>query len=137
MNYETAIELAHQRMREAGKRRREYHIDVLSIFGTEEERFNGLIIYKAYNEYLYLIDYANYAGLIILSDSAYFNADDYTENTKLQEFTGEIKIIRTGIWSIDGSSGGGVLTGGIGEAPPGGDIRRSIAPVDFLRVVIH
>lgn len=137
MNYEMAIELAHQRMREIGKCRREYHIDVLSIFGTQDERDNGLITYKAYNEYLYLIDYANYAGLIILSDSAYFNADDYTENTKLQEFTGEIKIIRVGTWSIDGTSGGGGLGGGIGEGPPSGDIRRNLVPVDFVRVVIH
>jgi len=126
MNYETAIALAHQRMREIGKSPDEYHIDVLSIIGTPEERLAAEISYKAYNEYLYLVDYKNYYGLIILSDSAIFHADDYSYNTKSQEFTGAVKIFRLPetSWSIDGT-GGSIAT-------LGGQV-----PVDFVRVVIH
>lgn len=125
-----AIELAHQRMREIGKKPCEYHVDVLSIVGTAAERLNGAIFFKAYNEYLYLIDYQNYYGFVIISDSAFFNATDYTHNTKLQEFTGQIVIVRLpGGWSIDG--GGLVLDGDLYG------IRRRMIPIDFVRVVIH
>lgn len=126
MNYEAAIELAHQRMREIGKAPEQYHIDVLSIVGTEAERLAGEITFKAYNEYLYLIDYLNYFGFIIFSDSAIFHADDYTFSSKLQEFTGEVKILRLPekSWSIDGKGGPVVVLG-------------PMRPVDFVRVVIH
>jgi hypothetical protein len=100
MNYETAIELAHQRMREIGKSKDEYHIEPVTIIGTELERENGEIILKAYNEYYYLVNYENYFGFIILSDSGFFNADDYSENT-YQEFTGIIKILKKGdVWNM-------------------------------------
>lgn len=124
MNYEAAIELAKQRMREIGKGPCEYHIDVLSIIGDNDERKAGLIQFKAYNEYLYLIDYRNYFGLTIISDSAVFNSDDYTYNTKLQEHTGGIRIIKSGkTWSIEGLAT---------ETDP-----AKQTPVDFVRVVIH
>jgi len=91
MNYETAIELARQRMREIGKQPDEYHIEPVCIIGNKVEQRTGEIVIKAYNEYYYLVNYENYFGFTILSDTGYFNADDYTENT-IQEFTGLIRI---------------------------------------------
>jgi len=126
MNYETAIELAHQRMREIGKAPGQYHIDVYSTVGTPDERAQGMISFTAYNEYLYLINYERYFGLIILSDSAIFHADDHSFDTKSQEFTGDIKIFRLPekSWSIDGTGGSIAILG-------------PQIPVDFLRVIIH
>ena len=101
MNYETAIVLAHQRMREIGKSNEQYHIEPVSIVGKDIERKNGEIILKAYNEYYYLVNYEAYYGFIILSDTGYFDADNYTENT-LQEFTGLIRIIQKGAyWNLN------------------------------------
>ena len=100
MNYETAIFLAHQRMREIGKTVDEYHIEPVTIVGKELERKNGEIIINAYNEYYYLVNYENYYGFMITSDTGYFNADNYTENTT-QEFTGLIRIIqRKKYWNV-------------------------------------
>jgi hypothetical protein len=101
MNYETAIVLAHQRMREIGKCADEYHIEPVCIVGKDLERKNGEIILKAYNEYYYLVNYEVYFGFVIISDTGYFNADDYTENT-IQEFTGLIRIIKKGtFWNVN------------------------------------
>lgn len=100
MNYVTAIELAHQRMREIGKCPHEYHVEPVSIVGKLLEQRKGEIILKAYNEYYYLVNYDIYYGFVIMSDTGYFNADDYTENT-IQEFTGLIRIIKTGEWSFN------------------------------------
>lgn len=101
MNYETAIELAHQRMREIGKCPHEYHIEPVSIVGKLLEQRKGEIVLKAYNEYYYLVNYENYYGFVIISDTGYFNADDYTENT-IQEFTGLIRIIQKGkSWNVN------------------------------------
>jgi hypothetical protein len=125
MNYEAAIAFARQRMREIGKSPCEYHMDVLSVVGTLDERTAGEITIQARNEYLYLLNYEELFGLLIMSDYAYFHADDYSFNTKSQEFTGLIKIIRlpSVAWSIDNPTAEG-----------GGPHQK---PVDFLRVVIH
>lgn len=93
MNYETAIELVHQRMSEIGKCRSEYHLEPVTIVGTKAQQKAGEIVIKAYNEYYYLVNYQLYYGFEIISDSGYFNADDYTQNT-YQEFTGLIRIIQ-------------------------------------------
>lgn len=104
MNYETAIVLAHQRMREIGKCINEYHIEPVSIVGKLLEQRKGEIVLKAYNEYYYLVNYEIYYGFVIMSDTGYFNADDYTENT-IQEFTGLIRIIQKGkTWNINSAS---------------------------------
>lgn len=118
MNYETAIELAHQRMREIGKCIHEYHIEPVCIVGKDEEIRSKEIILKAYNEYYYLVDYKNYLDFIILSDTGYFNANDYTENT-VQEFTGLIRIIL-------------IRKGGL-ELPE----IQPFKPIDFIKVTIH
>ena len=117
MNYETAITLAHQRMREIGKTKEDYHIEPVCIVGTELERNKGEIILKAYNEYYYLVNYENYFGFLILSDTSYFNADDYTENTP-QEFTGLIRILKNApTWNMTN------------KTPP--------KAIDFIKVTIH
>ncbi|MDP2385686.1 MAG: hypothetical protein Q8M29_04905 [Bacteroidota bacterium] len=104
MNYETAIELAHQRMREIGKRRSEYHIEPVSIVGTRAQQKEGEIVIKAYNEYYYLVNYQIYYGFSIISDTGYFNADDYTQNT-YQEFTGLIRIIKNNkFWNVNAAN---------------------------------
>lgn len=104
MNYETAIVLAHQRMREIGKSIEQYHIEPVSIVGKRLEQRQGEIILKAYNEYYYLVNYELYFGFVIISDTGFFNADDYTENT-IQEFTGLIRIIQKGRnWNVNSPS---------------------------------
>jgi hypothetical protein len=130
MNYETAIALAHQRMCEIGKQHcKDYHIEPVSIVGTEAERKAGEITIRAYNEYFFLVNYEKYYGLRIFSDASYFEADDYTYNTIPQEFTGLIKIIRipSKAWSIDGT--GGML--------PLLTANQRMIPVDFIKVTIH
>ncbi|HWY11793.1 MAG TPA: hypothetical protein VN026_10735 [Bacteroidia bacterium] len=107
MNYEAGIELAHQRMREIGKKSEEYHIEVVTVVGTSAERAAGRIQVKAYNQYYYLINFENYYGLEILSDTGYFNSFDFTNNTIL-EFTGSIiiqKLSPAAIWSISADDG--------------------------------
>lgn len=129
MNYETAISLVHQRMCEIGKQCHEYHIEPVSIVGTELERKAGEINIRAYNEYFFLVDYKNYYGLQIFSDVSYFNADDYTYNTVPQEFSGLIKIVRLPLkaWSIDGSGGGLLVIAA----------QVRMIPLDFIKVTIH
>ncbi len=135
MNWEVAIELAHQRMREIDKKCGEYHIDILPVVGTKEERDNGLISFTAYNEYLYLIDSQNYSGLLILSDTAIYNADDHTHNTKHQEFTGHIQIFKLpgSEWSITDAQDLLIMA----AAVPAPEPVTKLNPVNFLRVVIH
>jgi hypothetical protein len=100
MTYESAITLAHQRMREIGREANTYHIEPVCIVGTLQERQQGEITIKAYNEYYYLVNYEKYFGFTIKSDTGYFNADDYTENTT-QEFTGLINISKTAsLWNL-------------------------------------
>lgn len=140
MNYETAIVLAHQRMREIGKCIHEYHIEPVSIVGKELERRQGEIILKAYNEYYYLVNYEIYFGFVIISDTGYFNADDYTENT-IQEFTGLIRIIQKNkTWNVN-SPNNAIL------APIGKRISiieevemirtKTVRAIDFIKVTIH
>jgi hypothetical protein len=104
MDRYTAIEYAKQRMNEIGLTVGQYHIKPLIVVGTVRERNTRQIIINAQNQYLYLIHYWLYSGLEIISDTGYFNADDYTNNT-IQEFTGlvEIKQLPSKIWSIDNS----------------------------------
>jgi glutathione peroxidase-family protein len=91
MNYEAAIELAKQRMRELGKTPEAYHLEVVAIVGTASERSVKSIKVKAYNQLYFLVNSSSYQGLKILGDTGYFNSDDYTNNTT-QEFTGLIEI---------------------------------------------
>lgn len=132
MTYETAIILAHQRMREIGKTPDSYHIEPISIVGKLLERQNGEITLKAYNAYYYLVNYEKYFGFIILSDTGYFNADDYTENTPL-EFTGLIRIIKKSPqWNLNY----------VINHPPDGSGGSSLPPlpyraIDFIKVSIH
>lgn len=139
MNYETAIELAHQRMREIGKSREDYHIEPVCIVGTELERRNGEIILKAYNEYYYLVNYEKYIGFIILSDTGFFNADDYTENT-YQEFTGLIRILQKNkSWNVAGT------IANVEPKPTNITIIQEVEmirtqtarAIDFIKVTIH
>lgn len=95
MDFTTAIHQAHQRMREIGKTYKQYHIEPVTIVGTETQRNNGEITIKAYNAFYYLVNYQNYTGFYILSDTGFFDADDLTQNT-IQEFTGLIRIVRKG-----------------------------------------
>lgn len=139
MDYRTAIELAHQRMREIGKARELYHIEPVTIVGSQLERNNGEILIKAYNAYYYLVNYERYSGFYIVSDASFFDADEYTENTR-QEFTGTIRIIRKGAsWNNvtpitpvidpDGNAGPPPI---IFTEPTG--MNQTIRPIDFLRV---
>lgn len=105
MDYIAAIELAKQRMRELGKTPEEYHLDTISIMGTTQERLDGRITYKAYNQLLFLVNDSKYFGLSILGDTGYFNSVQFTNNTS-QEFTGLIEIERIGVeWSIEKNNG--------------------------------
>lgn len=100
MNYEAAISLARQRMREIGKQPGEYHYEVVFVVGTAEERAAGLIQLNAFNQYYYLINWEWYYGFEICSDGNYFNLSDFTQNT-LEEFTGVISIKKNqAYWSI-------------------------------------
>ncbi len=124
MNDINAIQLAHQRMREIGKTPEEYHVEVVQIVGTYPERVAGRIQIKAYNEIYWLINWYNYYGLEIISDSGYWNSFDHTANTN-EEFTGLIiiqKIAPDVIWSI--------------SMDGGGDIPGQNYPVEFVKVTI-
>lgn len=138
MNYETAIELAHQRMREIGKSREQYHIEPVSIVGKDIERKSGEIILKAYNEYYYLVNYEAYYGFIIISDTGYFDADNYTENTP-QEFTGLIRIIQKGTyWNLNLPSSLIIPTPKINVITELELIRiKTLRAIDFIKVTIH
>lgn len=139
MNYETAIVLAHQRMREIGKKRNEYHIEPVSIVGTEAEQKQGEIVIKAYNEYYYLVDYQIYYGFIIISDTGYFNADNYTQNT-YQEFTGLIRIVKNDKkWAMNVPSQQLAAKGGYTTITQELELIRSrpFRAIDFIKVTIH
>lgn len=124
MNYEAAIAIAKQRMQEIGKTPEQYHMEVALITGSAAERAAKLIRLKGYNQYFYLVDYAKYKGLQINSDTGYFNADDYTNNTN-QEFSGAIEISQLAgkTWSIEEF---------IGDPATGGEI--VLHPIVFIRV---
>lgn len=139
MNYETAIVLAHQRMREIGKSIEQYHIEPVSIVGKDLERRNGEVVLKAYNEYYYLVNYENYYGFVILSDTGFFNADNYTENT-IQEFTGLIRIIQKGkFWNLNLTNTLLVPNSTKINAVDELELMRTKAPraIDFIKVTIH
>jgi hypothetical protein len=122
MNDITAIQLAHQRMSEIGKKPEEYHLEVVEVVGTYAERVAGKIQLKAYNQYYYLFNTYGYYGLEIISDSGYWNSFDYTNNT-IVEFTGHIIIQKvTPDWSISNDGGG--------------DIPGPNRPVEFVKVTI-
>ena len=111
MDWYTAIEFAKQRMKEIGKRTGDYHIKSVIVVGTLEQRSARRIVIQARNEYYILVNYGKLSGLEILSDTGYFNSDDYTNNTNTQEFTGEIIItqLKGKNWSIDTKTDTGVL----------------------------
>jgi hypothetical protein len=139
MNYETAIELAHQRMREIGKCIHEYHIEPVSIVGKLLEQRKGEIVLKAYNEYYYLVNYEIYYGFVIISDTGYFNADDYTENT-IQEFTGLIRIIQKGkSWNVNSPSAAHVpIEKRVTIIEEVEMLRtKTVRAIDFIKVTIH
>lgn len=124
MNDITAIQLAHQRMSEIGKKPEEYHVEVIGVVGTYAERVAGRIYIKAYNQYYYLINWYNYYGLEIISDTGFWNSFDFTNNT-IEEFTGQIIIQKLSpdvLWSISNDDGSGL--------PP------QTRPVEFVRVTI-
>lgn len=125
MNDITAIQLAHQRMSEIGKKPDEYHVEVVEVVGTYPERVAGKIQLKAYNQYYYLFNTYGYYGFEIISDSGYWNSFDYTNNT-IVEFTGHIiiqKLAPDVIWSISMDDGSGL--------PP-----TQNRPVEFVKVTI-
>jgi hypothetical protein len=139
MNYETAIVLAHQRMREIGKSIEQYHIEPVSIVGKDLERRNGEVVLKAYNEYYYLVNYENYYGFVILSDTGFFNADNYTENT-IQEFTGLIRIIQKGkFWNLNLTNTLLVPNSTKINAVDELELMRikTVRAIDFIKVTIH
>lgn len=124
MNDITAIELAHQRMSEIGKKPDEYHVEIIEVVGTYAERVAGRIQLKAYNQYYYLFNSYNYYGLEIISDTGYWNSFDYSNNT-IVEFTGKIiiqKLDPSAVWSISNDGGS--------------DIPGPNRPVEFVRVTI-
>jgi hypothetical protein len=122
MNDITAIQLAHQRMREIGKSPEEYHVEVIEVVGTLAERIAGKITFKAYNQLLWLFNTYAYFGFEIRSDSGYWNSFNYSNNT-IVEFTGEIIIQKiTPDWSISNDGGG--------------DLPSSTRPVEFVKVTI-
>jgi hypothetical protein len=107
MNHDIAIELAKQRMQEIGKRPGEYHLEMITVAGTEQERAAGKITVKAYNQIYYLLDWHLYYNAEISSDSGYFRSDDHTNNT-VEEFTGLIKIkklVPFGTWNLESFEG--------------------------------
>lgn len=124
MNDITAIQLAHQRMSEIGKKPEEYHVEVIEVVGTQAERSAGRIQLKAYNQYYYLFNTYNYYGFEIISDSGYWNSFDFTNNT-IVEFTGLIiikKLDPTALWSISNDDGSGLPV--------------QTRPVEFVKVTI-
>jgi hypothetical protein len=105
MDYIAAIEIAKQRMRELGKTAEDYHMDTVSIMGTPSEREAGLIVYKGYNQLLFLVNDNKYFGLSILGDTGYYNSMSFANNTP-QEFTGLIEIQRIAPeWSVENFNG--------------------------------
>lgn len=122
MDFETARQTAHQRMREIGKAREEYHVEAVAIAGNTKDREFKKITLKAYNDYYYLVDYETYYGLEIISDTGYFNADNPSNNT-IQEFNGviEIREIFGKSWSID---------------DPKARVPK-IMPVNFIKVTVY
>lgn len=121
MDYIAAIEIAKQRMREIGRTPEEYHMDTVSIMGTSSEREAGLIVYKGYNQLLFLVNDNKYFGLSILGDTGYYNSVMFANNTP-QEFTGLIEIQRIAPeWSIENTSGFGVVQ----------------IPVEFVKITLY
>jgi hypothetical protein len=140
MNYQTAIELAHQRMREIGKSKEQYHIEPVSVVGTALEQKLGEIIINAYNQYYYLVNYQHYYGISIYSDTGYFNADNYTQNTSTQEFTGLIRIVRNkNKWNINASNA--LHTPAEARTTITQEVEmirtQTIRAIDFIKVNIH
>jgi hypothetical protein len=126
MNYETAIELAKQRMREIGKTPDEYHIEPVNIVGTATERLAKRIQINAYNDIYFLVNYEKHSGILILSYSGAFNSDDYTENTT-EEFTGEIYIFQLP----------GVANWSLSTPSPIPGAPEILKPLEFIKVSIH
>lgn len=121
MNHEAAIAIAHGRMRELGKTADDYHIETARVTGNNIQIESGLIEIPAYNQIYFLINSANYFGFQIVAEVAYFNADDYTQNTG-EEFTGLIRIQRIATkWNL--------LSGS--TLPPKTNF------IEFIRVIIH
>ncbi|MDP1801327.1 MAG: hypothetical protein Q8L81_08245 [Bacteroidota bacterium] len=123
MDRYTAIEYAKQRMRELGIAETQYHIKPEIVIGSQRERFARQITIDATNKYYYLIHYWLYSGLEIISDTGYFNSDDFTNNT-IQEFTGVIiiKQLPGKIWSLDNT------------LPDGGGVPTTQKPLNFITV---
>jgi len=121
MDYIAAIELAKQRMRVLGRTPDEYHMDTVSIMGTAQEREVGLIVYKGYNQLLFLVNDNKYFGLSIIGDTGYYNAVVFANNTP-QEFTGLIEIQRIAPeWSIENTSG----------------VTVAQIPVEFVKITLY
>lgn len=135
MNYEAAITLAEQRMREIGKSPGDYHFSPIVITGTQEELNKGEIEIKGYNEYFYLINYEKYSGFEIISDTGYFNADDYTNNT-VQEFTGMIHIKLAGITQQQSASSN-IIKKMMAISEKSDTAILQVKPIEFLRVTVH
>lgn len=122
MNYEAAILYAHQRMRELGKSPEQYHFEPVRISATPNEKLKGRIDISAYNEIYIIVNPQKYYGLFILSDNSSFSSDE-PRDSGAPEFTGMIRLIKTGItWNLDIDSP---------------ESRPIPIPVEFLRVVIY
>ena len=121
MNYDAAIELAKQRMRELGKTPDEFHFELVTVVGTQMERGNKLIQVKAYNQLYFLVNSQNYQGLKILADTGHFNSDDYSNNTT-QEFTGLIEIteLTPAEWNVERTVSGNLVQ----------------VPIEFIKVTM-
>ncbi len=121
MDYIAAIELARQRMRELGKSADEFHLDTISIMGEQDERAEGKITYKAYNQLLFLVNDHKYFGLSIIGDTGYYNSVRFSNNTS-QEFTGLIEIEKIAVeWSIEKTTGFNTIQ----------------IPVEFIKVTLY
>jgi hypothetical protein len=121
MDYFAAIELAKQSMRELGKSPDEYHLGTVTLMGDANERLAGRITYKAYNQFLFLVNDSKYFGLSIIGDTGYFNSVQFVNNTS-QEFTGFIEIERIGVeWSIEKITGFDTVQ----------------IPIDFVKVTMY
>lgn len=137
MNHEAAIRFAEQRMRELGKNPEAYHYSPLVVVATQEELEKGEIIIKAYNEYFYLINYENQTGIEILSDTGYFNSDDFSNNTS-QEFSGLIRIKFIGFAPPSKSQAAAVpARRQIVISDKSSTAILKIKPIEFLRVTFH
>lgn len=122
MNYEAAILYAHQRMREIGKTPEQYHFEPVRVSASVNQKSNGYLEIKAYNEIYIIVHPEKYFGLLIVSDNSTFNSDEAIESGA-PEFTGLIRIIKNAAsWNLD--------TKAINDfALP--------IPIEFLRVVIY